>query len=191
MTRSYKWHDSFIYATWLARMGDTIRSYKWHDSFIYATWLAHVCVMTRSFVRHDSLKRVTWLVHMCNMTRSNMWRDARETHSRVTFVHTHEHIDPSVFVDVYALLRIYRAFLRLCGLVRRYEGLFCGHTYAHVALPWVMSWYTLCGALLQDMWGSFAEYVGLFCGHTYAHVALLCVMSWYTLWRFDLFICGG
>jgi len=92
MTRSYEWHDSFIWVTWLVHMCDMTRSYVWHDSFICVIWLVHMCDITPhiftnttdsfftdttdSYVRHDVLISATWIIHMCAMTHSYVWRDS-------------------------------------------------------------------------------------------------------------------
>ena len=62
MTRSYMWHYSFIYVTWLIHMCGMTHSYTWHDSFIFVTLLTHV--------------RVCECASICDMTHSYMWHES-------------------------------------------------------------------------------------------------------------------
>ena len=82
MTRSYVWHDSFMFVwheSFIRVWHDSFlcvrstHSYVWHDSFmcvwhdwfICATGLAHLWDITHS--------SVTWLIHVCDMTHSYVW----------------------------------------------------------------------------------------------------------------------
>jgi len=96
VTRSYVWHDSFIYVTWLVHIFHMTRSCVWHDSLIRVThsYVGHsffhtcdrthwyvwpdslMCAFTHSYVCHDSFVCVTCLIHLCDMTLSYVWQNS-------------------------------------------------------------------------------------------------------------------
>ena len=105
-TRSYLWHNSFIYVTRLIHMGDTsihvsdtTHSYVWHDSVTCVTWLIHICDMTHSYVRHDASKGTrtneSWHTYKGVMAHVRMSHGTRTKESWHTYKGVMAHVQMS------------------------------------------------------------------------------------------------
>jgi len=110
MICAYMWLDSFMYGICdMSRscICDMTRSYMWHDSFIYVTWFVHTCDMTRPFhfgmlhTYDDTTK--TWRANVSQTVTVAFPTPSLHSHWLIftqSFPHTHFHTMSLSYSDV-------------------------------------------------------------------------------------------